>query len=414
MLKKFFKELKEKGFFRCSIYFINTLFYLIIRIFANLFFKLLRVRKNIILFNSKPDYSDNAKALYCHMVDNNPKGKYKYVWLVNNDIKYSNNPDTIFINKNSKHHKGITLKAIYYISISKEIYFTHRSPLKNQKAKKQQIVINLWHGCGYKAKEENKKTYLDDNYFDYVLVPGKIFIKNKSKFFGCSENKILDIGYPRYDTLLKKDKKTETFVNKLKKNNKLIVWMPTFRKTLGNEYPEEKIKRNYDLPIISSNNDLIELDKICKKNNIVLYIKRHPFQIEYTGEKETLLNIHFIEQNFFENNNIDLYSFLHYTDGLITDYSSIAIDYLLLDKPIAYTLDDFESYNNSRGFTFENPKEYMPGHHLYNFEDLKKYLYDITQDKDIYIESRKNITKEVHNKCPDYCERIIKKIQNLK
>ena len=37
-------------------------------------------------------------------------------------------------------------------------------------------------------------------------------------------------------------------------------------------------------------------------------------------------------------------------DALISDYSSAAIDYLILDRPIGFLLKDVEEYGNSRGF----------------------------------------------------------------
>ena len=122
-------------------------------------------------------------------------------------------------------------------------------------------------------------------------------------------------------------------------------------------------------------------------------------QITYLCEKIKLSNIHFIDQEFFQENDIDLYQFLHYTDGLITDYSSIAIDYLLLNKPIAFTLDDYENYSGTRGFVFDDPKKYMPGHHIYNFEDFKQYIFDVSEGKDIYYKDRRAIMNIVHNKC---------------
>lgn len=69
-------------------------------------------------------------------------------------------------------------------------------------------------------------------------------------------------------------------------------------------------------------------------------------------------------------------------DGLISDYSSIAVDYMLLDRPLGYVLTDLESYRNTRGFVFENPEAYMPGEKIYNLEDLKDYFSHIAVGED--------------------------------
>ena len=45
-----------------------------------------------------------------------------------------------------------------------------------------------------------------------------------------------------------------------------------------------------------------------------------------------------------EQADVQLYETLSFVDALITDYSSVAIDYLLMDRPIAFTLDDYEKY----------------------------------------------------------------------
>ena len=49
----------------------------------------------------------------------------------------------------------------------------------------------------------------------------------------------------------------------------------------------------------------------------------------------------------------DPYPLLPLIDGLITDYSSIGIDYLLYNKPIYYFTYDLEEYENSPGCYFE-------------------------------------------------------------
>lgn len=39
-------------------------------------------------------------------------------------------------------------------------------------------------------------------------------------------------------------------------------------------------------------------------------------------------------------------------DVMISDYSSIVFDYLLLDRPVIYLIPDYEEYRSQRGFVF--------------------------------------------------------------
>lgn len=122
--------------------------------------------------------------------------------------------------------------------------------------------------------------------------------------------------------------------------------------------------------------------------------------------KKEYTNIIFINNEDLKKEDIELYSILHYTDALISDYSSISVDYMLLNKPIAYSLDDFKQYNNSRGFVFENPLEYMSGHHLYNMDDLLSFLEDVCSGRDIYVDKRALIMSEFHNLSDNYCKTV--------
>ena len=408
------KKVRKKGFVFSIIYVITTVFYKMVSIPYIYLMNRSKIDEKYVVFSSRPDYSDNSKYLYEYMQKKYKNKNYKYIWLINHNSNLNLSKDnTMCVKLNSKFHPGKTLKALNYISKAKYIFFTHTSPVSELNKKEGQFIINLWHGCGYKAVEKTKYKWTDVNKFDYALVPGKVFLKTKSEFWGCDESQILTLGYPRYDLLLQENVDTKKYIEKLCMNRKLIIWMPTFRKTEYGNYPEEKNITAYDLPLLNSDKQVIKLNEICREKNIFLCIKRHPMQLEYSCEKLELSNIRFISNESLVDNDIDLYSLLRYTDGLITDYSSVAIDYLLLNKPIGFTLSDFDSYSKTRGFVFDNPKEYMPGHHIYNFDDMIKYIDDVSNNNDMYQLDRKKIFNDVHNPCDNYCERILKLVENI-
>lgn len=409
------KKIKKKGLKTSLLFAVVSTIYLVSKKIFTPFFMKNKVDDKMILFSSNPDFSDNSKILYEYYKSLEKYKDYKFVWLIsrNDNIKNYKEKNTIFVKSTSFYHKGICLKALYYTSIAKLIYFTHSSPFESINKKDNQLVINLWHGCGYKDTQKRDKTFIEKYPFDYALVPGKVFIDTKSSFWGCKKEMVLPIGYPRYDLFYKKNNKTSNYVDDVSGNNKLIVWMPTFRKTGSNYYPEEKVKTNYDIPLLNSEEELINLNSVCLKNNVKLCIKRHPMQLKYKSEGLKLSNIVFIDNSDLVKNNIDLYSLLKYTDALITDYSSVGIDYVLLDKPIAFTLDDFEKYSESRGFVFEDPKKYMPGHHIYCYEDILNFIISVSKGEDIYKEDRNKIMDDIHNKCDNYCERVVNSINSL-
>ena len=94
---------------------------------------------------------------------------------------------------------------------------------------------------------------------------------------------------------------------------------------------------------------------------------------------------------------IQLYQFIPLSDALITDYSSVSVDYLLLNKPIIYTLDDYEEYARSRGFCLDNAINYMKGYHVYDEKGLEDSLIEISNGVDRYAQERETIAKEFHS-----------------
>ncbi len=408
------KRIKETGLYHTIGFAISSAFYKAwVTVYSFIYLKRAPVDKEKFVFSSNPDFSDNAKALFLYLQHKLPD--HKYVWLVKNNIpdeekgKYGN---TEFVQIGSKRHHGASVKAMKEICTARYVFFTHGSPMRYVSRKPGQIVINLWHGCGYKEIQKDGKPYVCTNPFDYALVPGRVFIDTKQKFWGCKREQILPLGYPRYDFMLQESEKAKEFSEFIRQepDNKVIIWMPTFRNTGTGLYPEEKKLADYDLPLLESDDQLNQLNLYCKESSVVLCIKRHPYQMKYSGESGTYSNIRFVSGEDFKNKDVELYSFLRYTDALITDYSSIAIDYILLNKPIAFSLDDYADYKNTRGFVFENPLNYMPGNHMYDFNDLKGFIADIASGEDKYKTEREALIPEVHNPCKGYSDRLWREI----
>ena len=108
---------------------------------------------------------------------------YEIIWLVDNPAEYNNlvRENIKFIKGKGKYHRKPTIKALYYISSANVVFYTHNF-INVRKKNNRPLIINLWHGCGYKGNNTNKKFGKKYN-FDYVLVPGKIFIETKQNFF---------------------------------------------------------------------------------------------------------------------------------------------------------------------------------------------------------------------------------------
>jgi len=223
-----------------------------------------------------------------------------------------------------------------------------------------QITIQLWHGVGLK-----KMSKLTNITYDYFISTSNWTNETNFKNVFCAKT-YCDFGYPRNDILLKKDedKLDLLFCNKelykLSKNNKTILYMPTIREYVFSQ--KTPPTQHYVLPL-----DLKKLNEALNQMNFTMIIKLHPYVIEFF--KDLALHEQFTNIKFHPTQG-DIYPILKYTDILITDYSSIAYDFLFLDKPIIFFDYDRDMYEkNMGGFLFDYDK-YSPGIKVKNQDEL--------------------------------------------
>ncbi|MBQ1798940.1 MAG: hypothetical protein IIZ89_06160, partial [Muribaculaceae bacterium] len=59
------------------------------------------------------------------------------------------------------------------------------------------------------------------------------------------------------------------------------------------------------------------------------------------------------------------------------------------------------------GFVFDDPLEYMPGHHMYNLDDLKQFLIDVSNGTDPHKADRERVRKVAINPSSCYCQTVL-------
>jgi len=97
-----------------------------------------------------------------------------------------------------------------------------------------------------------------------------------------------------------------------------------------------------------SDADIAAIQSLCRKHNAALGIRAHANRrIEEGSADADGRSI------FFVNDYPDVNVLLRVTDVLITDYSSIYIDFLLTGRPVLPFTYDIDSYVNERGFLYD-------------------------------------------------------------
>ena len=359
-------------------------------------FRLLPIDDKLIVFESQPDFCDNAWALYQYLKETQ---KYRLVWVVVNPKSYNQSDDTVFI---SRYGRGFRLKAYWYYSRAKYNIYTHCT-LPEFVKHGNQVSIYTSHGCAIKAGKGNGTVG-----FDYTISIGRNAIVAQSKFLRCEENKVIPLGYPRNDLLFKNNSVGRDNPFATGHNEKVLLWMPTFRKSVQDSLSEFGCDTETGLPLIAAYGDIKELNEYLSGIGVEIIVKIHHLQANKPSFKKQFSNIIFVTDDDLSAQGLQLYEIVGKSDALITDYSSISLDYLLIDKPICYILDDMEVYRTDRGFVWDNILDVMPGNQVYDKQQFYDFLLEMKESTDNYAIQRNKVKDFIYGElCDDRsCERF--------
>ena len=359
--------------------------------------------EHLIVMESEGDLSDNAFALYDYMRHNNYLKKYHVAWLVDHvdearalqQRRPEDFPNTEFVQKVPK---KVNRRWAEVLATCKWYIYDHCNLLAPLVKRKEQKVIYLSHGWGYKAAKGGC-TANDRTHYDMITVTGPIPAKGMSEYWQEPEEKAVITGYPRLDYFFQSNISERKKVNRrwhFDQYKRVIFWMPTFRKSNNETLSEDYIENQTGLPIFETKNSLQQFSRFLKARNVLLVFKLHHLQAELPVFQSHFDNILLVRDVDLLDMGVQLYQFISMADAMISDYSSISIDFMLKDKPIIFTLDDYKEYDKSRGLFPKNAIDYMKGYHVYNQKELEESIAEIIDGVDKYKEERHAVLKDYH------------------
>lgn len=263
-------------------------------------------------------------------------------------------------------------------------------------------VINLWHGVGIKKMGAINKFANEDMAYkigrikrlfnigylsihpSYLLSTSPLMNRHFADCFELKGEQIIEGLYPRCQFMVQSqknildylhhidDQKSLDLIGEFSKYSKVFLYMPTWRDSDSNILAEAGF-------------DFSELDQLLGEKNYLFVLKLHP---NTRLDTAIVAQCHHI---IVVDNQLDLYPILPFTSMLITDYSSIYYDYLLLDgkEILLFPYDETKYLQQCRDFAFDY-KEYTPGVRVYSFHEL---LHLIAHDTPCHVDDRNKILK---------------------
>lgn len=345
-------------------------------------------KTNIILFNSFPFYSDNSKSVYEYILKNRQDIlKNNKIYWVLDDI---DNTTKVSFNINMNIIKKKSLKGIWIFLRAKYVFGTH-GYFKDVKSPKKQFNVNLWHGCGYKDNSNQEKGYRGN----YNIVTSSQYIPIHADLFKIQSDNIIITGLPRNDILFQKKHKMNMLGIEKKTYKRILLWLPTYRKaSIGHKTIDgDTTQFGYRELLINAK----VINETLYKENFLLLLKLHPLEerVEVL-DYNIATNIRLITNYSLCDKDITIYELFNDTDALLSDYSSVVVDYLLTGKPIAYVTGDYAEYRRNRGFVFADMKKVMPGPLIQSEKDLLDYINNFDKINESYNINRDQTIELLH------------------
>lgn len=377
---------------------------------------------DMILFRSGPhggsyiegdDFSDNARALFEYMLANGYNESWQLVWLVKNPELFADRceKNVRFLSFDWAVSEIEEEREQYYhaLCLAKFIFTTDGYGFaRNRRA--SQKLIQLWHGCGFKTRVNFVRC---EKRYDYMTVNSELYAEIHEKIYGLREDQLLTTGCAKQDWLLGTLEGADVDWLEIPGDHKCVFWLPTFRTSKGtfSYLTEQREASDTGLPVADSFEKLETLNDLLKREKIKLFVKLHPLQDKDAIQCGKLSHIILLDNHELFVRDIQINQLLPIADALISDYSSAAVDYLLLDRPIAFTLDDVEEYASSRGFVFDPIRDWLPGEEIYTFEQFCYFLEKIAAGEDSTRDKRRMLTDKMHkyrdgNNCKRICEAL--------
>ncbi len=385
--------------------------------------------KNLWVFSGfrHNNYMDNTMYFYEYIVKNRPE--INAVWLTTNPKIYCELKAKGMPVLKMDSPEGINTVARAEIAVTDHFVMSDFPPMFgfNDKTK----VVQLWHGVGFKSMGD--KDGVRNTKERGVVRSGDILIKDGDNFIvrgfkkikyyflapfrECFEKYFLFVcpGQERLDMIADvwniphencfmagHPRDIPVYESKISKDPVKIMYAPTYRFDFRRE--SEMVREFLQ--------KAPEIQALMEDIGGEFYLRMHPHT--WRNYKAKILEKLFSFDRIFLDDSKDVYTEIGTLSVMISDYSSIALDFAMLDRPVIFHGSDYDWFvENEAGFNLDFPNV-IPGPLTKSWDEtlkkVKEYIENPQKDSELRKEKIKYFFDAEVNGI-DNSERIVNEIE---
>jgi len=274
-----------------------------------------------------------------------------------------------------------------YVMTTHNIYGNRQPP-------KSQIVVNLWHGDPPAGKVIGQlEPGQGPLRATYAPVPSRLARAFRCAEFGLHPLRIPVVGSPRNDRMLRSDGPAARRLLGEDPDRPVFLWLPSFRTmSLAGRTRSDVVQSHPGVPFAPA--DVEKLDAWLVQHDARIVLKLHPLDVAaFPGNYRA---IRVVSQEEMQEHGLTVNTMAPAFDALLTDVSSIWVDYLLLDKPLIFAFPDIEAYRQGRGLGLEPYEDWVPGPFVRDIDSLIGALADLAEGRDPMARERGLARRRFH------------------
>jgi CDP-glycerol glycerophosphotransferase len=288
-----------------------------------------------------PDYEENSLVAAVSLAEegdlevtllvDNPERAGRYLTLVN-----PTGAPVELVRKSS-------LRGLVRAGRARALLFTH-GLYGSADLTASKLVVNLWHGFGPKATAN--KTFARRISFELMTCNSPVWARAAARVLGAPEARIVRTGNPRQASL-----RTTPRTGALEKLGlagvRYVLWMPTQRSSSGSSGPAWR--DSVDLSGRRFHGEELDpvsqIARVAQEAGVELVVKPHPLD----ADDYVRSGLRVVTGEEILDAGMTVYQFIGASAAMISDYSSVWVEYLDLDRPLLLYCPDLGEYLEGRG-----------------------------------------------------------------